>query len=111
VGVAISFVANRLKVMKKYGKMVQNCGHCSFRALEWAWQFFFCESIEINKTNKNVTTYQLIFQKCGRSIFVLFVVLEVGVASYLRCFFASKICMLNLNLLAFIVPEISKFIR
>jgi len=29
----------------------------------------------------------------------------------LRCVFISRICMVNLKLLAFIVPEISTFIR
>jgi len=41
---------------------------------------------------------------------VRFVGVGVGVTN-LRCVFVSRICMLNLNILDFIVPEIEKFIR
>jgi len=56
----------------------------------------FSKSIESYKTNKNVKNYQQIFHMYGRSS--------------LR-WFVSKICMLNLNILSYIVSEISTFIR
>jgi len=57
-----------------------------------------------------VTKCQLIYQKYGHGSFVRFVSIRVGVAT-IRCVYVSRMCMLNLNLIAFIVPENSTFIR
>lgn len=57
--------------------------------------------------------YQHIFQKFGRGRLVRFAVewpWEHG-SKHLHCVYVSGICMLNLNLLAFIAPDISTFIR
>jgi len=55
------------------------------------------KSIEIYKTNKCIKHFRKMIQKYGRDSFVRFM--------------DFRICMLNLNLLTFIVPEISTFIR
>lgn len=60
------------------------------------------------KTNKIMEKYLKKFQKCGRDSFVG---LATSVNKHLRCAFFPRICMLNLNFLVFIVPDISAFIR
>jgi len=80
-------------ITKIYPKNFQKYGRRSFEK-----QFLF-KSIEINKTNKNIKIYQHSFKKFGRG------------STTLSFVFVSRICMLNLNLLAVIVPEISTFIR
>jgi len=63
------------------------------------------------KTNINMNKYQHIFQKCGRGNFWALQWAWKHGPTNLRCVFVSRICMQDLSLLAFIVPEISKFIR
>jgi len=41
-------------------KLFVKCGRDRYggiRALDWAWQFFFCKSIAINLTNGNIKIY------------------------------------------------------
>jgi len=58
-------------------------------------------------SKKNLT----IFQNCGRGSLVGLSALEWEWSTELRCVFVCIIFMMNLNILAFIVPEISTFIR
>jgi len=66
------------------------------------------------------------FQKCGHSSFERLVGVRVGVpacintlalllclhgSTNLHCVYVSRVCMLNLNLSSFYIPEISTFIR
>jgi len=70
--------------MKKIEKFFKNMGVAvlsCFRALECAWKFFFCKSIEIYKTNKYVKKYQHVFQKCGRDSFLRFVGVRVVICA------------------------------
>jgi len=83
--------------MRKNLKIVQKCGRGRFGRF-WG----VAKSIEIYTSNKIMKKYQSNLQKCGRDSFVRI----VGVGQQIR---VSRICMLNLNLLAFIVSEISTF--
>jgi len=83
------------------------------RALEWAWQNFFCTSIENYKTNKNLNNISTGFSKvwawhfcavCGRG--------NMGQQTCSASLSLESVCsFLTMLNLAFIVPEISTFIR
>jgi len=59
----------------------------------------------------NLVNYIYIFWICGRGSFVRFVDVRVGVTTWVNGQYVCIICMHNLYLLAFIVPETSTFIR
>jgi len=62
-------------------------------ALEWAWQKFFLQTIEIfKKTNKIMKTYPANFQKSGRGIFGRLKGVRVGVATWVNEI-APRLCL------------------
>jgi len=89
--------------------MVEGRGQCLavFGRMIGRGKRFFSKSIQIYKTNKNMKTF---FKSVGVAVLVGLWAWQHG-STNLRCVHVSGVCILNLNLLAFIVPEIATFIR